>query len=186
MNLSGSSILVANPSLDILLDTYNIVLYAKNYEGYKNIIKLSTIQNEKKVLEEDLYKYNKNVVAIIPYKYKEKFTNLKEIYSEIYLGYTTKKEKLEAKIITNNIVFFRENLYLSKNDSTYLSYLYKIRDGKTVSDDIYYETENHELEINNILDLTDVIYNFRHLNCYCQFMIVRIQNNICSSYVKKA
>ena len=141
--------------LDILLDTYNIVLYAKNYEGYKNIIKLSTIQNEKKVLEEELYKYNKNVIAIIPYKYKEKFTNLKEIYSEIYLGYTTKKEKLEAKIITNNIVFFRENLYLSKNDSTYLSYLYKIRDGKTVSDDIYYETENHELEINNILDLTD-------------------------------
>ena len=141
--------------LDIILENYNIVLYAKDYQGYKSIIKLSTIQNEKKVTEDDLKKYNENVILIVPFKYKEQFNTLKEIYADIYLGYTTKKEELEALLITENIVFFRENLYLTKNDTNILPYLYRIRDGKTVSDDIDYEVENHELDITNLLDLTD-------------------------------
>ena len=36
-----------------------IVLYAKNYEGYKNLIKLSTIQSERMIKPNDLLKYNK-------------------------------------------------------------------------------------------------------------------------------
>ena len=31
--------------LHALLDSFSIVLYAKNYNGYKSLIKLSTIQN---------------------------------------------------------------------------------------------------------------------------------------------
>lgn len=141
--------------LDIILNDYNIVLYAKDYQGYKSLIKLSTIQNERQATEEDISKYNENLITVVPYEYKEKYNSLKNIYKEIYLGYKTKKEELEALLITENIVFFRESLYLNKNDSNILTYLYKIRDGKTVSDDIFYQVENHELEIENILDLTD-------------------------------
>ena len=56
--------------LDVILEDYNIVLYAKDYQGYKSIIKLSTIQNEQKVTKEDLEKYNVNVIAILPFQYK--------------------------------------------------------------------------------------------------------------------
>ena len=35
--------------LELELDEFIIVIYAKNYDGYKNLIKLSTIQNEKKI-----------------------------------------------------------------------------------------------------------------------------------------
>ena len=69
------------------------------------------------------------------------------------------KKKKEALLYTKNIVFFRESLYLNKKeDDYYLPYLYRIRDGKTLfpSDDTY-ETINHELNINNLLDLTDNI-----------------------------
>lgn len=141
--------------LDVLLIDYNVVLFAKDYQGYKSLIKLSTIQNEKQVTEDDLMKYNKNLIAIVPFKNKDFFSSLNKIYEEIYLGYTTKKEELEALLITKDIVFFRESLYLTKTDSSTLTYLYKIRDGKTVSDDTNYEIENHELQINNLLDLTD-------------------------------
>ncbi|MDD5888514.1 MAG: DNA polymerase III subunit alpha [bacterium] len=141
--------------LDIILKDYNLVLLAKNYQGYKSLIKLSTIQNERQVTKEDLIQYNDSLIAILPFNYKEQYSNLKLQYSDIYLGYTTKKEELEALLITTNIVFFRESLYLTKNDASILPYLYKIRDSKTVSDDNNYDIENHELEIPNILDLTD-------------------------------
>ena len=100
--------------LDVILNDYNIVLYAKDYQGYKNLIKLSTIQNERKITEEDISTYNENLIMIIPYQYKEKYNDLKRIYNEIFIGYTTKKEELEVLLITKDIVFFRENLYLTK------------------------------------------------------------------------
>jgi len=141
--------------LHILLEEFSIVLYAKDYDGYKSLIKLSSIQNERKVTKEELSKYNKNVIAILPYESKETYKELTSVYEELYIGYRNKKEQTEVLLQTTNIVFFRESLYLTKNDESTLPYLYRIRDGKTISDDIIYDTENHELNIKNILDLTD-------------------------------
>ena len=141
--------------LHILLEEFSIVLYAKDYDGYKSLIKLSSIQNERKVTKEELSKYNKNVIAILPYDSKETYKELTSVYEDLYIGYRNKKEQTEVLLQTTNIVFFRESLYLTKNDESTLPYLYRIRDGKTISDDIIYDTENHELKIKNILDLTD-------------------------------
>lgn len=143
--------------LHLLLENFTIVLYAKNYSGYKSLIKLSTIQNERQVTLEDLSTYNNEVIATLPYESREKYSELQNIYSELYQGYTTKSQATEVLLTTRNIVFFRESLYLTKNDEDILPYLYKIRDGKTLSDDVVYETANHELIINNILDLSDSI-----------------------------
>ena len=143
--------------LHLLLEDFTIVLYAKNYRGYKSLIKLSTIQNERQVTVEDLSTYNQEVIATLPYESRSKYQELQTIYPELYQGYTTKSQATETLLITKNIVFFRESLYLTKNDEDILPYLYKIRDGKTLSDDVVYETVNHELIINNILDLSDSI-----------------------------
>ena len=35
--------------LEILIEDSTILVYAKNYQGYKSMIKLSTIQNERKI-----------------------------------------------------------------------------------------------------------------------------------------
>ena len=141
--------------LHVILDDFTIVLYAKDYDGYKSLIKLSTIQNERGVTLEDITTYNKNVIAVIPNDYSNKYQHLQEIYSDLYLGYRTKKEELESLLITENVIFFRESLYKTKNDVEILPYLYRIRDGKTISEDIIYDVDNHELEITNLLDLTD-------------------------------
>ena len=141
--------------LQLLLDEFCLIVYAKNYDGYKSLIKLSTIQNERKITLEDITLYKNEVIAVLQYKDKEKYNELSKIYDELYLGYTNKQEELEALLITNNIVFFRESLYKTKNDAEMLPYLYRIRDGKTISEDITYEIENHDLEISNLLDLTD-------------------------------
>ena len=141
--------------LHILLENLEIVLYAKDYDGYKSLIKLSSIQNERKINIEELEKYNNNIIAVIPFSYKQNYKELTSVYKDLYIGYSTKKEATEILLETNNIVFFRESLYLTKTDEDILPYLYRIRDGKTISDDIQYNTINHELKINNILDLSD-------------------------------
>lgn len=141
--------------LELLLDDFHLVLLAKDYQGYQSLIKLSTIQNEQKITTEDLTNFKTNVIAIVPFKYKESYPLLQDIYEELYLGYTTKKESQEANILTKNIVFFRESLYLNKEDEDLLKYLYLIRDGKTVSDDVEYETANYELNISNIMNLSE-------------------------------
>ena len=147
--------------LEVNLEDFTIVIYAKNYEGYKSLIKLSTIQSERVVDIEDLKKYNKDVIVVLPFIYKDKFNILGDIYVDLYLGFNSKSEEKESLIITKNIVFFRENLYLNKNDEEYLNYLYRIRDGKTITDEVNYDTKNHEL------DTTDINYidnNIKILN----------------------
>ena len=108
--------------LHILLEEFNVVIYAKDYEGYKSLIKLSSIQNERQVTKAELSTYNKNVIAVLPYESKESYKELKEIYSDLYLGYTNKKEQAEVLLQTKDIIFFRENLYLTKNDEETLPY----------------------------------------------------------------
>jgi DNA polymerase-3 subunit alpha len=164
--------------LTIILEDKEIVLLAKDYDGYKSLIKLSTIQNERQVELADLKNYNKEVITLIPFQSKELYLNLKDIYNELYLGYSTKQEEKEALIITNNIVFLRESLYLNKNDEDILPYLYRIRDGKTISDDIEYNTSNFELNINNILDLTDNtgLINTQNIATNCHVVFPKPKN----------
>lgn len=141
--------------LNVILEKYNIILLATSYQGYKSLIKLSTIQNERIVEEADLTSYKNDLICLLPFEYKENMQNLKKIYTNLYLGYKNKKEELEALLLTTDIVFLRQNLYLNKTDSTYLPYLYRIRDGKTISEETDYDIDDHELNIENILELTD-------------------------------
>ena len=145
--------------LEINLEDFNIVLYAKDYKGYKSLIKLSTIQSERKVDVNDLKKYNKEVICVLPFKYKDKFNLLGEIYLDLYLGYTNKLEEKDSLIITKNIVLFRECLYLNKKDEEILPYLYRIRDGKTITDEIDYDYKNHELNYSDINEFNELGLN---------------------------
>ena len=140
--------------LEVQLDDFFVVLFSKDYRGYQSLIKLSTIQSERKVTISDLKNYNKNVIAILPFLYREKYEELGNIYLDLFLGYANKEEEKDARIITKSIVFFRESLYKVKKDSEMLSYLYRIRDGKTINENVSYDILNHELYINSIEELS--------------------------------
>ena len=143
--------------LELVLEDFNVLLYAKNYEGYKSLIKLSTIQNERKITLDDLKNYNKEVICILQFKYNKYYDELGKIYLDLYLGFSNKEELKESLIITKNIVFVRESLYLNKSDKKILPYLYCIRDGKTQDNMDDYVVENYELNIDNINDLSNEI-----------------------------
>lgn len=140
--------------LSININEFEIVLLAKDYKGYQSLIKLATIQSERKISFEDLNNYKKNVICIIPFEARELYSKLKDIYIDLYLGYSNKQEEKEVRVLTKEIVFFRSSLYLNQKDSDILPYLYRIRDGKTITDEVEYDILNHELDITNIKSLS--------------------------------
>ncbi len=136
--------------LQIIIDSNYLVLYAKDYVGYQSLIKLSTIQNERIVTINDLKIYNKNLMAVLPFTSKELWDSLGEIFIDLYLGYSTKEEEVESRILTEKIVYFQKNLYVKEEDQDLLSYLLRIRDGKTILEEIDYDIKNHALETTNL------------------------------------
>lgn len=132
-------------SLDI--NDSSILLYAKNHDGYKNLIRLTTIVSDRNLTIDDLTYYKDNLVAIMPYCYYDH--ELYNIYSDIYIGYSTiaERDKIDKKK-----VFINDVVYLEKEDYKYLDYVFMIRDGKTLGN---YELEKYKT--NFLPSLEDVL-----------------------------
>ena len=140
--------------LEIILEEGNIVLLAKNYVGYQNLMKLSTIQSAKKVEFKELERYSKDLILLIPFSSRSNNDKLKNIFIELYLGYSNKEEEKEASIISEKVLFLRETLYLKSSDYKFYPYLIRIRDGKTMLDQLDDNYKNHELEVGDLLALS--------------------------------
>ena len=157
--------------LDLTYNNGHILLYAKDYKGYLTLVKLSTIKSSNNITLEDLKKYNSNVVIIIPYDSMHLIEQLQNIFSDLFIGYSNKEEENEIKDKYNSIVFINKVLYLKKEQSKYLKYLFMIRDNKTVLDDIEFndnynyllEDEVYLLSSNKGLHNTSVISDMCNL-----------------------
>lgn len=105
-----------------------IILYAKNYDGYKNLMKITTIKNERKLEEKDLFKYSDNIICIIPYESKMHYNLLNKIYEDLFISYTDESQR--ENINLENKFYMREILCIKKEDEKYLKYLKAIKEGK--------------------------------------------------------
>ncbi len=129
------------------LNIFDIVLYATNYNGYKNLIKLTTINSKQKIDIDVLKKYSSDLICIIPYEYIDKYESLK-FYENIYIGYKNIDEKNKIKI---KKVYLKEILYLNKEDSIYMKYLHSIKTGLPFKS-IAKNYDNSILDYKNYID----------------------------------
>ena len=106
-----------------------IILYAKNYEGYKNLVKLTTIKSEKDITLKELSQYSDELICILPYENRYKYDDIKKIYQDLFVSYKDENEKNKIKL--PNKLYMNEILCLKKEDEKYLKYLEAIKDGKT-------------------------------------------------------
>ena len=142
--------------LDVKYNDRTILLYAKNYDGYKSLIKLSTIISERLIALDDLIKYNNGLITVVPFDSLDKYIEIKDIYSDIYIGVINRVEEDFVLSKKYQPVFINKILYLDKKQSKYLKYLFMIRDGKTISDDVNF-TDNYNYPLNNIDGLVSEI-----------------------------
>ena len=113
--------------LTLKIDSMTIILYAKNYNGYLNLIKINSLLEEENLNIDNLNEIVDDLICIIPFKYKELESTLK--FKDIFIGYEKKEEEKELK---ENKIYIKETLYLKQEDSKYLKYLTAIKNGTTL------------------------------------------------------
>ena len=149
--------------IELTYDNTILLLYAKNLDGYKNLIKLATIKSDRNLTIEDLIMHKDNLILIMPYSvYDEKIYNL---YEDKYIGYSTQEERNKIK---DRCVLINDIKYLYQKDSIYLDYINMIKDGKMLGEyELNTMTSNYLLtpdevtslsnaqDIQNTLDITN-------------------------------
>src|SRR5574344_1977898 len=110
--------------LEVTIDDNIIILYAVNYAGYKNLLKISTIQSEHKISFESINKYSSNLILIVPFASIELYDKLN--FDNKYQSYANDLERENLK--GNNLIFMTDILYLDEKDQNYINYLYGIKD----------------------------------------------------------
>lgn len=147
--------------VEINIDNLHMILYAKNYNGYVNLLRIVSIRNTDIITKEVLVKYKSDLICVI--KDYENYLDYKEIYELVYLSYENEIEKKNALIVSDKIVYIKENLYIKESDKEYLFYLRMIRDGKTINDSIDYSLDNHldkdidEIDAKTTYDFSNLI-----------------------------
>ncbi len=107
-----------------------LILYAENYSGYRNLLKLTTLKD--KLIINDLNNYSDNLICLLPYESRNIYNQIKKIYKHIFITYKNEEEK--SKIKASNILYMDEILCINKEDEVYLKYLKAIDEGKTITE----------------------------------------------------
>lgn len=145
--------------LELTIENKKIILYCIDNNGYKNLIKLSTINSEKTIDYDDLKKYSASLICIVLYKDMDIYETLEKIYEKIYIGY--KNEFEYEKTQNTNKVYINQICYLNEFDDIYLKYLTAIKNSQLIEN-----VENVLINNNLILEKDLLKLNFDLTNNY--------------------
>ena len=145
--------------LELTIENKKIILYCIDNNGYKNLIKLSTINSEKTIDYDNLKKYSVSLICIVLYKDMDIYEPLEKIYEKIYIGY--KNEFEYEKIQNTNKVYINQICYLNEFDDIYLKYLTAIKNSQLIEN-----VENVLINNNLILEKDLLKLNFDLTNNY--------------------
>ena len=153
--------------IDIKINDKNILLYAKNYEGYQNLCYISSNDKNIDILKEN----NSNLLCILPYGSIDMYDDLSKIFSDIFVSYKSLEER--KNITGKKCIFSNEVRCLKKEDKEYLKYLYMIKDSKKISD-----SNNYEFDEYNYLLSFEKADNFINKLDYINYKIIDEMCNI--------
>lgn len=143
--------------LDVCIQDKHIYLYAKNYQGYKSLLKINTIKQQRELQYTDLISYKKDVICILPYRSIDIYEEIKKIYEILFIGYGNNFEKQNASLVSKHIVYINEVRVFNFQDIRYLQLLREIDTGESCD---LIEYQESYLERNVLLDDQETIKNF--------------------------
>ena len=147
--------------LDVKIDDLNIYLYAMNFEGYKNLLKIHTLKEKNELILDDLSVYKDSILCIVPFKSKELFDKLK-FFNNLYISYNNSIERLNALTITSNVLYINDLKALKKDDVLFFAYLDKLRkeDVQNYDQNYYFVPEIDLGKIDEVVSLLNLELKF--------------------------
>lgn len=138
-----------------------IYLYVKNFKGLQNLFKLNTVCLDNDLNIDLLKKYSNNLICVLPFESRDLFQRVCNIYINVFIAFKNKEEYINAKLITENIVYINETLCLKQDEVKYINLLDMIKNGKTKSNHNFKEYKDAylNLEIDNEFKKTTLIFN---------------------------
>ncbi len=130
--------------LEMHLENHTLLAFVKDYKGYQNLIKLSTLQNINQLTSEAVIEHQESLLFILPFSSLDFFEAYHNVLTELYVGYRNLEEEAQVLTKTKQLVYLPQCLYKEAKEQEILRYLYMIRDGKTISDDVSYELADHQ------------------------------------------
>ncbi len=97
--------------INIKQNNLDIILYALNYKGYQELLKISSLYRENNDVQ---LTNSNNLLCILPYESRSLYKELEHTYKEIYVSY--KDEEQKNKIRLTNKLYMNEILYLENQD----------------------------------------------------------------------
>ena len=125
--------------LDTVYESMHIYVYAKNYLGYQELLKIDYLKDNMNLS----YLENSNLLVIIPFKSIDVYEKLK-YKDNVYIGFCNDIEKNNALLISDKIVYVDNVRCLYKKDISYLKYLKMLNDNFVYNDNAYYKTSSFE------------------------------------------
>ena len=119
---------------DLYLNDKRIILYARNYDSVLKLFKLNIFLLDNKLNIIELTKYINAFVILLPYKSINLYDELSKLNQNIFIGYQTDLEKKSALLITNKVIYFKDVLSLTKEDTQYIKYVRALDEGCLVSE----------------------------------------------------
>ncbi len=143
--------------LNVKLNNLDIYLYAINYDGFKNLLKIHTKKEKNELKIDDILKYEENILVVIPYESKELFPKLSGV-NKLYISYKNTYEKINSLVLTKNVLYINDLRVIKKEDVNYLKYLDKLRkDNVELNTDCFYNSEVLDTGLlNEVIDMIDV------------------------------
>lgn len=162
--------------LEVTIDKQIIILYAKNYEGYLNLVKIATIQSENNLSILKLIKYSSNLISILPYESKSLLSDLKDSFTDIFISYKNNEEKdnIEYRKLYMNSIN-----YIGKDNIDYMKYLEAIKDGVSIK---FIDTDYKDNYLKRASEvIPDDLVNNYYINDICNLEIT-FHNNLMPKY----
>lgn len=147
--------------LNVKLNTVNIYLYAKNYNGYQNLLKINTIIQEREINYIDLKSHSKDIIGVLPYKSVIVFEQVKDIFEYFYLSYGNDFEKKNALVKYDKCVYINEVSTFGFQDVKYMKILRSIESAEEIDlqeySDAYLDRDVKEEDSNTTKSFSELI-----------------------------
>jgi len=113
------------PIIGLELLQFDRILYAKNEQGYKNLLKITTLYRDETLTIDKLKEYNSDLICIVPFSNKDNLDDY-SYYENVFVSFSNKEEE---KQLGNNKIYISPILYLEKEDGKYYDYLKALKNG---------------------------------------------------------
>lgn len=147
--------------LKLKLGDYIIYLYARNYQGFQNLLKINTIKEKGELNYINLRVYSKDIICVLPFKSRELYEKINSIYSLVYISYHDLNEKNNASLITDKVVYIGEIAVFTFDEIKYLPILREIATGEKCNiedfEDNYLLEEVLEVDAKTTVEFSNLI-----------------------------